>query len=221
MSLSYQALDCVLVRDPITQVESKRDFAILKGGNQVTWKKFSTTNISSSTITWSCPPPSGNVFVDRKQYTLIPVRLTFTAIAGTSGNVLQPGRDAPRAFPVNGSLETLQSSINGQSFSIFISDIIHALSHYNTDIKLHNRDYSMTPTYYDQSQDYSSLGSGNARNPLGTYSNGIDHSVQQRGAFPFTIVANGTTSAIVDMVIAEPLFMSPYFWGCGNASGSI
>ncbi len=218
MSLSYQPLNPVLVRDPITQVDSQRDYAILKGGNQVTWKKYTTTSISNSAITWSCPPPSGNVFVDRKQYVLLPVRLIFTAVGANTGNILNPQNDAPRAFPLNGSIETLQAAINGQSFSIFISDMIHALSHYNTDIKLHNKDYSLTPTYYDQSQNYNDL-LGSNRNPLSGYHNGIDHCPMQRGGFPFTIVQNTPTQAVVDMVICEPLFLSPFYWGCGNAAG--
>lgn len=219
MSLSYQPLNPVLVRDPITQVDTTRDYAILKGGNQVTWKKYTTTSISNSAITWSCPPPSGNVFVDRKQYVLLPVRLVFTGTGSLTGPLLNPGNDAPRAFPLSGSIETLQSSVNGQSFSIFISDMVHALTHFNTDIKLHNKDYSLTPTYYDQSQSYVDLASGNIRNPLGGYQNGIDHCPMQRGGFPFTIIQNTSTSAVVDMVICEPLFLSPYYWGCGDASG--
>lgn len=219
MSLSYQPLNPVLVRDPISQVDSSRDYAILKGGNQVTWKQYTTTSISNSSITWSCPPPSGNVFVDRKQYVLMPVRLVFTGTGVLLNNLLTPGNDAPRAFPISGNLETLQAAVNGQSFSIFISDMVHALTHYDTDIKLHNKDYSMTPTYYDQTQLYANLASGNVRNPLGGYQNGLDHCPMQRGAFPFTIVSNTPTSAVVDMVVAEPLFLSPFFWGCGNAAG--
>lgn len=219
MSLSYQPLNPVLVRDPITEVDVTRDYAILKGGNQVTWKKYTTTSISNSAITFSCPPPSGNVFVDRKMYFLLPVRLTFTGVGAGTGNLLNPGQDAPRAFPISSNLETLQAAVNGQSFSIFISDMIQALSHYNTDIKLHNRDYSMTPTYYDQTQAYADLAVGNVRNPLGGYQNGIDHTPMQRGGFPFTIVSNTPTSAVVDVVFCEPLFLSPFYFGCGNASG--
>lgn len=219
MSLSYQPLNSVLVRDPITQVEAQRDYAILKGGNQVTWKRYTTTSVNNNSITWSCPPPSGNIFIDRKQYVLLPVRLVFTGSGVEVGNLLNPGCDAPRAFPLNGSLDVLQSSINGQSFSIFISDFVHALTHYNSDISLMNKDYSMTPCYLDQSQIYSELGVGNVRNPLGGYHNGIHMTDMQRGGFPFTIVKNTPTEAIVDMVVCEPLFLSPYFWGCGNAAG--
>lgn len=220
MSLSYSPLNPVLVRDPITMVDSVRDYAILKGANQVSWKRYTSTNVSNSSITWSAPPPSGNVFVDRKQYVMLPVRLTFSALAGNnpSFNVLNSGCDAPRCFPLSGSLEVLQASINGQSVSIFMSDIIHALTHFNTGIKLQNKDYSLTPTYYDQTQSYDSL-IGSVRNPLGTYGDGLDQCPMPRGAFPFNIVQNTSTSAIVDMVICEPLFLSPFYFGGGDDQG--
>jgi hypothetical protein len=41
----------------------------------------------------------------------------------------------------------------------------------------------------------------------------------QRGAFPYTIVSNTATSAVVDMVVTEPLFLSPFYWGHANGSG--
>ena len=97
--------------------------------------------------------------------------------------------------------------------------MVHALTHFNTDIKLHNRDYSLTPCYQDQSQAYTDLGAGNVRNPLSGYQNGLHQADMQRGAFPFTIVQNTANQAVVDMVICEPLFLSPYFWGCGDAAG--
>lgn len=217
MSLSYTPLNPILVRDPITEIQT-RDFIVLKGGSQVTWKKYTTTSISNSAITWSCPPPSGNIFVDKKQYVLLPIRLTFTATGAGVGNILNYGYDAPRAFPINGSLEVLQSSINGQSFSIFISDIVHALTHFNTDMRLHTKDYSTTPNYPDQSQSYSDL-IGSIRNPLGGYINGLSQVSSTRGSFPFTIVQNTPTVAIVDMVVVEPLFLSPYYFGSGNSTG--
>lgn len=155
----------------------------------------------------------------RKQYFLLPVRLVFTAVGAALGNILNPGADAPRAYPISGSMEVLQSSINGQSFSIYISDMIHALTHFNTEIKLQNKDYSMTPTYCDQTQAYGDLAPGSVRNPLGGYQNGIDQCPMQRGGFPFTIVQNTPTQAVVDMVLCEPLFMSPFYFGCGNGQG--
>lgn len=232
MSLSFKPLNPVLVRDPITMVDSERDYAILKGGNQVTWKQYSTTSISNSAITFSTPPPSGNVFVDRKQYLLIPVRLLLSGtVQGlATSRLLNAGNDAPRAYPINGSMDVMQSTLNGQSFSIFMADMIHALTHFNTGLQLKEREYSLSPCYPDQSGLYSNLAAANTgiRNPLEQYKSGLDNCPSQRGSFPFTIVLNTVVtpsvnqqavSAIVDMVLCEPLFLSPYFFGCGDASG--
>ena len=55
MSLSYERLQCVEVRDPRTILENKREYAILRAGSQTTFKTFTTTSISQSSIQFSCP----------------------------------------------------------------------------------------------------------------------------------------------------------------------
>ncbi len=218
MSLSYEKLNVVQVRDPRTILENKRDYAILRAGSQTTWKQFTTTSVSQSSIQFSCPPPSGGVIVDRKQYFLLPVRLTFTGTAPVGKLLLNPGQDAPRAFPLSSAIDTLQVSINNQSVSMNMADIIHPLLHFNTCTKLSERDYSMTPSLLDQAQSYSSL-YGTNRSPLAFYGDSTDQAMMSRGGFPFTIVSNTNTSAVVDMVICEPIFLSPFYWGHGNSSG--
>ena len=65
MSLSYQKLNPVLVRDPRTMIQNERDYAVLKSGSQVFWKAWSSTSISPSSINFSAPQPSAGVFFDR------------------------------------------------------------------------------------------------------------------------------------------------------------
>jgi hypothetical protein len=225
MSLSFQKLNVVEVRDPRTIIENKRDYAILKSGSQTTWKQYSTTSVSGTSIQFSCPPPSGNVFTDRKQYIYLPVQLTFTGIPPAGQTLLQAGRDAPRAYPFSSACDTLQISINGQSVSINMADVIHALLHYNTDSKLKELDYSNTASCPDQSQQYGDL-FGAIRNPLGLYGDSNDEGVMGRGGFPFVIVQNPvqnatapfvSVTAIVEFAICEPLFLSPFYWGKSNA----
>lgn len=235
MSLSYQRLNPVQVLDPITDVKSVRDYAILQGGNKVSWKAYTSTSISQSSIQFSCPPPSGNVIVDRKQYITLPVRLTFTGrIVTTNGafvpptSLLNSGFDAPRSYPFSGALDTLQVSINNDSVSVNMSDVVHTLLHYNIDNRLKTRDYSLTPNYPDQSFNYADL-HGATRSPLAFYADGLDGVPNQRGAFPYTVVSNATVvpsvglgtvaTAVVDMVISEPLFLSPFYWGCNDSQG--
>ncbi len=225
MSLNPTKLDVVQVRDPRTILTNKREFAVLKSGSQTTWKQYTSTSVSQSSIQFSCPPPSGSVIMDRKVYFTLGARLTFTGIPPIGQAILQPGRDAPRAFPLSGSIDTWQISINNESVSINLADIIHPLMHYNTGQDVKSLDYSLTPSTLDQSQQYSDL-FGTTRNPLGGYGDSNDHDCMGRGGFPYVVVQNPTQTivgtlltAIVDIVVCEPIFLSPFYFGRGNASG--
>jgi hypothetical protein len=224
MSLSYQPLRPVEVRDPRTILTNSRDYAILKGGSQTTWKAWTTTSVSQSSLAFSAPPPSGGIMVDRRSYLYSPIRLTMTGVPPVGQALLQSGRDAPRAFPLQSGIDTFTCTINNQSVSINIADILHALMCYNNDEKLKNGDYSMCPAYPDQSVSYSNL-FGTIRNPLATYGDAGDEGVTPRGGFPFVVIANpvqtvaGTTlTSIVDMAPCEPIILPPLYFGKGNDS---
>jgi len=224
MSLSYQPLTPVLVRDPVCIIENQRDYAILKGGSQVTWKSWSTTSVSTTSMNFSTPPPSGGIIVNRKVFLFVPMRLTFTGIPPIGNTLLNVNRDAPRAYPIAGSLDTIQASINNQSVSFNCADVIHALMRYNNDTNLKNGDYSMTPSALDQSQVYNDL-YGFIASPLQNYGDATQESVCPRGGFPFTIVANpvsngiNAVTCIIDMAVTEPIFMSPFYFGKDNSGG--
>lgn len=224
MSLSFQPIEPVCVYDPRVMIEKHRTYAVLKSGSQCTWKAFTTTSISQSSIQFSCPPPSGNVIVDRKIYVYIPIRLTFTGIPANGEYLISNGRDAPRAFPIASAIETLSATINNQSVNINIGDVIHALMHYNTDSDLKNGNYSTTPTYQDQSQNYGDLFLS-SRNPLGAYADTADGAQMGRGGFPFTVIANpigdgiAPRTAIVDVAFCEPIFLPPFYFGKTNGCG--
>lgn len=228
MSLSYQKLNPVLVEDPITQVNSVRSYAILQSGDKISWKQYTSTSISSSSIQFSCPPPSGSVLVDRSIPLSLPVRVTIVGTVSTNNSgfvpataLLNSGQFAIRAWPVQGSLESLQVNINNDSVSIPMSDVIHPLNRYNTCETLKTREYSQTPCYFDKSANYSDL-VGTNLNPLAPYGNMIEGTSIPRGGFPFTIVSNPTvvpttggvsTTSVFDFVATEALQISPFYWG--------
>lgn len=226
MSSADPQLRPVLVRDPRTDLTSPRDYAILKAGSFSQFKQWTTTSVSASQITFSCPPPSGSIIVDRKIYLTMPIRLTLTGTSTATGQVLlNADQDAPRAFPISSSIDTLSVSINNQSVSIQMADIIQAMLHYHNDTQLTEKDYSMTPSQLDQSQQYSSL-FGSVRSPMASYGDSVDQSVMSRGGFPFTIVSQNTSTgsgqnltSVVDFVVSEPLFLSPLFFGKGDSMG--
>lgn len=232
MSLSYQPLQPVLVKTNVSNITNERKFAVIKGGSQTTYKVYNSSNISQSSITFTCPPPSAKIITSRKVLCTIPVRLTFTGNinSGTVGvtTLLQNLRDAPRAYPIQGSIDTLQATINNYSVSINSADVIHAMSRFNLGHELRSMDFSMTPTYPDQSQSYDDL-FGGILNPLGNVGDCLDDAglIMPRGGFPFVIVSNppATTipqigvTAVVDCLFSEYLFLSPFYWGHGNESG--
>jgi len=222
MSLAFEKLNPVLVRDPRTIINTQNDYAVLKSGSQTTWKAWTSTSIATSSIQFSCPPPSGGVFVASKVYFYLPVKLTITGTAAIGSHLLDPGAFALRSYPIMGSIDTLTSTINNQSVSINIADIIHAISWFNTDEELLNGDYSTFPGYADQSQQYDDLIGAN-RNPLGGYSDGIDGSIMQRGAFPINIISNQVSvnpatpiTAVIEFGVCEPIMLPPYYFGSGE-----
>lgn len=220
MSLNITPLKVVEVRDPRTILREK-EYAILKGGSQVTWKPYTTSSISSSSIQISTPPPNPKVFVDRKLYFQLPVRILLTCAVPNAFPLLRAGYDAPRAFPISSAIETLSVNINNTGVSMNMGDVIQALLRFNTDQYLKEHDYSMTPSCMDQSQEYIDL-VGSNRNPLGQYGDANDEDVTGRGGFAnFRIVSNTPSQAIIDCVFTEPLFISPFYWGKGNASAFI
>lgn len=226
MSLSFQPLEAVCCIDELVNVEQQRTYGVIKSGSQTTYKPFPTTAISNSSLTFTCPPPSAGVFVSRKQYLYCPVRLTFTGIPPVGQSIIMPNRDAPRAFPISSIIDTLQITINNQSVAINIADIIHAMAHYNTDEDCKNLDYSTFPSYQDQSQVYGDLFLSN-RSPLSTYGTSQDGTQIGRAGFPGMVifsnpvqtVAGTLLTSIVDLASCEPLFLSPLYFGKGNACG--
>jgi len=227
MSLSYAPLKVVSVNDPVIDLldQQDREYVIIKGGNQYTYKQYNAQTISNTSITFNCPPPSANTIVSRKMYVQIPVRLTFTgsnthtgATGAAENNLLSPGNDAFRQFPISSSCNMLQLVINGQPVNIPLSDVIHALSLYNCGESVLATEFSISPNMPDQTHDYNDL-VGSINNPLSNFFDARQGLAAGRASYAFTVVENTRTRAVVDAVITEPLFVSPAFYGEGDASG--
>lgn len=228
MSFSYVPLKPVVVQDPVLLIDNTTAYAVLQSGSKVSQKTYTSTSISQSSIQFSCPPPAGGIIVDRKVEITLPVRITLNGVITASNagfvpnsTLLNAGKDAPRAFPISGSLDTLRVGINNDSVSINMSDIIHPLTRYNIDNELRAREYSTTPCFPDTSYNYNDT-FGTNMNPLGPYGNALPGVVIPRGGFPFTLVSNPVVTpttggvavtVVIDAVFHENLFLSPFFWG--------
>lgn len=211
LSVSGEEIPIVGVRDPRTVI-SGRSYAVLKGPKVDTFTPFTTTNISASNITYSVKTPSPYIFVNKYLYHMVPVRLQLNSSAPNGNNLLRAGYDAPRAFPLTQSLANISCSYNGSTVSVEIGDYFSALVRYNTDEMLRHKEYSMTPSTLDQSQNYYDL-QGSNKSPLSFYGDGYGDMVGGRAGFPMNIISNTPSQAIVDFLIAEPVFVSPYYFG--------
>ena len=234
--------------DPITSVKAidprvnftQPSYLIQQGASQSTAKRIIALSYNEASITFSCPPPNQRIAVDRKVFIGLPVRLTFT---GTSvgPTLLQPGsNDAPRSYGMSKICSTIQVVLNNTTISCNISDYIDALLHYNNDLKVRQFELSGTPTMLDTMQDYAqyaaafapipptgpSAGSvfagsrplGSARNPLANY--GENSTENARGGFStYRVVSDNGTTAVVDVLFYEPLFISPLMFGEHDAMG--
>lgn len=237
MSLSYQPLEPVLVKDPRVIIDNKRVYSVLRCGRRTTFKKWTTNSISSSNINFSTPPPSAGIIVDRKITLTLPMRVIATFVvnnsaAGTDFPLLNAqSLIAPRAFPIHTLLNTIQLTINNCSVTQNIGEIIHALLRYNTTEELLAMDYAGTPAALDNLTNYEN-GNGELLDVLAGIKNKAFFGINPRGSFSqFRIVQNpiviGTgggnvqtsVQVIIDMVCTEQIMMSPLYWGKDNGSG--
>ena len=228
MSLSYVPLKPILVVPNDQKVVTAVGYGVLQSAEQVSFKAFTCNAISPSSLSWSCPPPSGQIILSKTVWCVLPIRLTFTAqVISTNAaftamvTPLNAGMDAPRCFPSLGSIQSLKLMICNDAYDMPLADVIHPLSHYNICSGIRTKDFSSTPNMTDNAQSYSQT-VGSTRNPLGGYLNGINEVDENRGAFAFTIVQNdivmssvspgSTATAIVDFVDVFPLICSPLGW---------
>lgn len=227
MSLNYTKLPTALVMDNRMNFDEQHSYAVLRGSKYVTYRKYYTTSISSTSITVDVPPTSTSNVMDRKIYFVLPVRITFTGLAPIGSVLINPNTDAPRAYPIAQACDVQKIVLNGQTMTVNTADITSGLLRFQIDPCLAEKDFSLTPTYWDQSQQYSDL-FGSNRNPLGSYGDSNFQSCTPRGGFPYTIVSQTVSTSssvpitsVVDFVCTEPIFVSPILWGKGNGLGFI
>lgn len=159
------------------------------------------------------------------------------AIVGTAGapvtfspplTAIRPlGVDAPRAFPAAQIMNSISVTINNATVTEPVFDYIEALLRYNAYRDLDETQFSTTLDQQDQYQQYSDfVYFGSARNVLGGY--GEQGFYTNRGGFAgVSIISNplgdGVTpvSAILELDVMEPLFISPLDFGMDNQRGLV
>lgn len=212
MSLDNNDIPIIKVVDPRVNMSVGSEppkYVSFQGARTVTFDARACTSVSNGNLTYQIKTPSIHTFINKYLYHRVPVRIVLNTDAPNGNVLLRPGCDAFRAFPLSQIYQSVQVGFNGNSVTQNVGTYISALMRYNTPQGLLNHEYSLTPSTLDASQNYSDL-SGSIKNPLSFYGDGYGDQCGGRGSFPFTIVSNTQNQAVIDAVLCEPLYISPF-----------
>jgi hypothetical protein len=200
MSQDFQK---VLVKDDRLNVTDAVQYAVHKGGQNMTPAQFQAISQTPSSVTFNVQVPSEQTLIDRRvlwRSTVI-LKLTVTGTALNAGqNPLNIGvSDALSAFPLHQLATVMTATINNNSVSLNVRDVLPALLRFNDRREL-QRYNGYTTVAPDLLADYKA-GIGSNLNSLGSFSNASDNDLYQRGAF----VIDGISTSLVAGVLSSPL----------------
>lgn len=217
----------VLVKDDRLNVTDTISYAVHKGGQNMTSANFNAISQTPSNITFNIQVPSEQTIIDRRVLLQSTIVLALTCANTPAGQLpINYGiTDALAAFPLHQLMTVMTATINNNSVSINIRDVLPAL------LRLHDRRElerynGMTPVMPDLLASYPD-GVGSLLNSLGAWSNAADNDLLPRGSWVLdgistTLpVANSTATlptagytgiVYVQFTVTEPLFLSPFIW---------
>ena len=198
----------VLVKDDRLNVTDAVSYAVHKSGQNVTAAQFAAVSQTPSSITFNVQVPSEQTLIDRRVLwqSTVTLALTVTGTAANAGQLpLNYGvTDALSAFPLHQLATVMTATINNNSVSINIRDVLPALLRFNDRREL-QRYNGYTPVAYDVVGSYKD-GLGTLLNPLGSFANAADNDLYSRGSFQ--LIGITTTAPAAGQAIAPP-FVAP------------
>ncbi len=224
MSLAPKPLETVKIQDPLLDFPSENYAGVVTGPLYNTYR-VETADSASSSLTSTIATIQHVLRVPNVTNVVSPMimlhcQILYTIVGPTPniGTLIHLGTDdGPSAYPLAGSMDTLQVNINDNTISTNLNDYFHALIRYNK----HRYKHSSTPNMLDQYQLLSDYVTNPApafkfgdlaRNPLSSY--GENSFMQNRGAFrplsdPSEVSGGGVTTFTAVYDYFEPFFVSP------------
>jgi hypothetical protein len=209
MASNLIPLEVVQERFSETGLHQKQYYGVFSGSSESTYKRFTTSSFSTSSISWNCPPPNQDVLVSRCVIQDISFDVSFTGTTTLGANLLDGWglTMALRALPIARSTKNMNARINDGSFSLSTNDSLTAFCRYGYNSM--KREISGSPCYLDQSQNYDEL-INTIKNPLGSAFNSFDDNFEQRGSYSVQILTNTPTTATMRVRLFEPILLSPF-----------
>jgi hypothetical protein len=218
-------VNCFSVDEPRMELNNERSFAIIQGGETVTYRDYPRVAGDSASMTFITNPPGNKNVLDR--ICLVEMVMTATYVGGGSipgpGSsvndlMFQSGRDAIRANPISAITQTLTATINGFPVTIELSECIQALQRFHNPLENRKTFGSLNGSMLDNYQMYADS-DASARNPLAPY---YDSEAEiSRGSNYMTITNNTNTSATVVVRLREYIVLPPFIFDSihGQAGG--
>lgn len=221
----------VLVKDDRLNVSDSIAYAVNKGGQNMTSAQFNAISQSATSHTYNIQVPSEQTIIDRRVLwrSTVTLQLSVTAPAGQMP-LMYGLKDALAPFPLHQLASVMTATINNNSVSVNIRDVLPAILRFNDRREL-QRYNGYTPVAYDLLGKYSD-GVGSNLNTLGGWAIAGDNDLLPRGAWcldavsttapvngllqaPYTapVVSTGAAQTIyVQFTCAEPLLLSPFIF---------
>jgi hypothetical protein len=216
----------VKVIDDRLNVSDSVKYAVVKGGQNMTSANFAAVSQSTSSHTYNIQVPSEQTIVDRRVLWQSQVVLAITGTAPAGQFLVDYGMaDALAPFPLHQLCSVMTATINNNSVSINMRDVLASMLRFNDRREL-QRYNGYTPVAYDTVQNYAdTLGANN--NPNGSWVNTSDNDLSPRGSWVLDgissttnfaaptapVVSTGAAQTVyVQFTVSEPLLLSPFIF---------
>jgi len=226
----------VLVKDPRLDVSESIKYAVIKGGQNVTCAPYGAISQTNNQLVFNIQVPSEQTIIDRRVLLQTNLQLkvttscawtrTETVVSYPNGLGCYYGVYAALAsFPLHQLMTVLSATINNNTVSINIRDVLPAIIRMLAceDLVCWN---GSTPTFRDTFASYSPTVVGrNTAHPNSNYWAIDDGAIVHRGSFvpvAYTVQAASVpstgSSGVIDVVesftweLTEPLLLSPFIY---------
>lgn len=218
----------VLVSDPLLMLEDSVNFAVYRGGQNVSVQKFPATSATSTAQQYQIQVPSLSTVVDRAIIWGSDITFTIEGTSTTEGTYLvnYGYTDVIAPFPLNNLCTNMNIQINNTSVSLPVNQVLDPLLR-SIDSESIALWQGSTPTQLDYWGDYQNIAdiyqllpdNPDNSSPFNGYSVSYNRREPPRGAFPVVIGGNAAQVALavpqtatVTISVREPLFVSPFIF---------
>lgn len=218
----------VLVSDPLLMLEDSVNFAVYRGGQNVSVQKFPATSATNTAHQYQIQVPSLSTVVDRAIIWGSDITFTLTGTPTDADTFLvnYGYTDVPAPFPLNNLCTNMNIQINNTSVSLPVNQVLDPILR-SIDSESIALWQGSTPTQLDYWGDYNNIdaiyeeatANSNNSSPFNGYSASFNRREPPRGAYPVSIAGNTAQAAeavlktvTVTISVREPLFVSPFIY---------